>query len=264
METVKKNEFLGLTVLNLLWYLPEGHATQVLTDMGTEVIRVEDTARGGFCRYDEPGVNGVGYYFVTLGRNRKGLLVSSKPDEGKEIFYRLIRRANVTLEGFRPRVTNRLGVEYQQIREVKSDIIYCLLSGYGQFRPSGLKALYGISVQTQSGYLSLNGGRVSPLYLCDLVSGTVAVRAALAALYQRNVSDRGDYIDVPIFGSFVWWSNILDNRCCLYGYQLEAKDLEYPTVCHNICDISDDGEVAVGMAGRDPGRSFAALRVRRG
>ena len=88
METMKKNEFSGLTVLDLSRYLPGGYATQVLADMGAEVIKVEDTARGDFCRYDEPGINGVSYYFTALGRNKKSLSVNLKSDEGKEIFYR--------------------------------------------------------------------------------------------------------------------------------------------------------------------------------
>ena len=256
---MKKNEFSGLTVLDLSRYLPGGYATQVLADMGAEVIKVEDTARGDFCRYDEPGINGVSYYFTALGRNKKSLSVNLKSDEGKEIFYRLARKADVILESFRPGVTNRLGIGYQQIREIKPDIIYCSLSGYGQFHPSSLKALHDINMQAQSGYLSLNGGKTSPLHLCDLASGKVAAQAILAALYQRSVSGKGNYIDISMFDSFVWWNSMLDSRYYFYGRQLEAKDLEYPAVCYNIYDTSDGGKIAVGMVEEKFWKEFCRL-----
>ena len=78
MDCTRKNEFSGLTVLDLSRYLPGGYAPQVLAAMGEAVIKVEDTARGDFCRYDEPGINGVIYYVTALGRNKNCLLYTSR------------------------------------------------------------------------------------------------------------------------------------------------------------------------------------------
>ena len=78
MDCTRKNEFSGLTVLDLSRYLPGGYATQVLADMGAEVIKVEDTGRGDFCRHDEPVMQGESYYFTALARNKKSLSVNLK------------------------------------------------------------------------------------------------------------------------------------------------------------------------------------------
>lgn len=203
MDHTRKNEFSGLTVLDLSRYLPGGYATQVLADMGAEVIKVEDTGRGDFCRHDEPVMQGESYYFTALARNKKSLSVNLKSQEGKEIFHKLAAKSDIILESFRPGVTTRLGIDYEQIKAVKPDIIYCSLSGYGQSNPNSLKALHDINMQAQSGYLSLNGGKTSPLHLCDLASGMVAAQDMLAALYQRSVSGKGNYIDISMFDSFV-------------------------------------------------------------
>lgn len=259
MIKMKENEFSGLRVLDLSRYLPGGYATQVLADMGAEVIKVEDTAKGDFCRYDEPRINGVSYYFTALGRNKKSLSVNLKTEEGKNIFYELAKKADVILESFRPGVTARLGIDYEQIKAIKQDIIYCSLSGYGQFHPYSLKALHDINMQAQSGYLSLNGGKTSPLHLCDLASGMVAAQAILAALYQRSVSGKGNYIDISMFDSFVWWNSMVDSRYYFYGGNLEAKDLEYPAVCYNIYDTKDGGKIAVGMVEEKFWKEFCRL-----
>ena len=259
MDCTRKNEFSGLTVLDLSRYLPGGYATQVLADMGAEVIKVEDTGRGDFCRHDEPVMQGESYYFTALARNKKSLSVNLKSREGKEIFHKLAAKSDIILESFRPGVTTRLGIDYEQIKAVKPDIIYCSLSGYGQSNPNSLKALHDINMQAQSGYLSLNGGKTSPLHLCDLASGMVAAQAMLAALYQRSVSGRGNYIDISMFDSFVWWNSMLDSRYYFYGGSLEAKDLEYPAVCYNIYDTKDGGKIAVGMVEEKFWKEFCRL-----
>ena len=151
MDCTRKNEFSGLTVLDLSRYLPGGYATQVLADMGAEVIKEEDTGRGDFCRHDEPVMKGESYYFTALARNKKSLSVNLKSREGKEIFHKLAAKSDIILESFRPGVTTRLGIDYEQIKAVKPDIIYCSLSGYGQSNPNSLKALPDINMTAQTG-----------------------------------------------------------------------------------------------------------------
>ena len=201
MNHTRKNEFSGLTVLDLSRYLPGGYATQVLADMGAEVIKVEDTGRGDFCRHDEPVMQGESYYFTALARNKKSLSVNLKSREGKEIFHKLAAKSDIILESFRPGVTARLGIDYEQIKAVKPDIIYCSLSGYGQLNPNSLKALHDINMQAQSGYLSLNGGKTSPLHLCDL-----AVMDRVAGLKHAVFLDSLG----PVKGGFTTYREILE------------------------------------------------------
>jgi crotonobetainyl-CoA:carnitine CoA-transferase CaiB-like acyl-CoA transferase len=241
------SSFSDLVVLDMTRYLPGAYATQLLADLGAEVIKVEDTKKGDFCRYDFPTINGVSYYFTALCRNKKSISLDLKNPAANEAFMKLAATADVVVESFRPGATARLGVDYESIKKINPRVVYCSYSAFGQHDPRSLKALHDLNMQGQTGYLALNGGRTSPIHMCDIASAMVAAQGMLAALFNREHTGEGAYVDVSMFDSFVWWNSMVDSRFHFNGEMLEAQDLEYPAVCYNVYGTKDGAKITFAM-----------------
>ena len=241
--TNRSQSFQDLLVLDMTRYLPGAYATGLLADLGAEVVKVEDTAKGDFARHDYPLVNGVSYYFTALCRNKKSLSINLKNPQGQAAFMKLAARADIIVESFRPGSTARLGVDYESVKQTNPRVIYCSYSAFGQKDRRSLKALHDLNMQGQTGYLALNGGRTSPIHMVYIASAMVAAQGMLAALYDRERTGRGAYVDVSMFDSFVWWNSMLDSRCHFLDGTLEAKDLEYPAVCYNVYTTKAGGQL---------------------
>lgn len=244
---MKITSFAGLKVLDLTRYLPGGYATQVFADLGAEVIKVEEIAKGDFCRGDEPKINNVSYYFAALCRNKKSLAINLKSNDGQQIFKRLAAEADVIIENFRPGVTRRLGIDYEEISKINPQIIYCSLSAFGQHNPLSLKAIHDLNLQALSGYLSLNGGKSSPIHLADAATAMVGALGIATALFHRAVTGEGQYVDVAMFDSFVWWLSLLYSRFHFQGNQISAETIEYPALCYNTYETKDNKLLALAM-----------------
>lgn len=244
---MNKKSFDGLKVLDLTRYLPGGYATQVFADLGAEVIKVEEIAKGDFCRGDEPKIDGVSYYFSALCRNKKSLTLNLKSEAGLGIFRKLAGESDIIIENYRPGVTKRLGIDYAQMKEINPRIIYCSLSAFGQDDPMSLKAIHDVNLQALSGYLSLNGGRLSPLHLADVATATAAAQGIAIALYHRERTGAGQNVDIPMFDSLIWWLSLLTSRYHFQGDQISAETLEYPALCYNIYTTRDGGLLSFGM-----------------
>ena len=240
------NFFSQLRILDHTRYLLGGYATQVFADLGAEVIKIEDTGAGDFCRMEEPMRNGVSHYFSALNRNKKSVTLNLKSDAGKEAYFRLVKTADVVIENFRPGVTKRLGIDYDAEKAVKPDIIHCGMSSFGQDDPRSLKALHDINFQALSGYLSLNGGKTSPIHFVDVSTGMAAVQSIMAALLQREHTGEGAFCDVKMFDSFVWWNALVDARYDFQG-DVSPDTLDFPALAYNVYATKDGGSVSIGM-----------------
>jgi crotonobetainyl-CoA:carnitine CoA-transferase CaiB-like acyl-CoA transferase len=215
----------------------------LLADLGAEVIKVEDTGLGDFCRHDYPFINGVSHYFTALCRNKKSLSVNLKHPDGKAAFMKLAAKADVVVESFRPGATARLGVDYEAVKAVNPTVVYCSYSAFGQKDPRSQKAIHDLNMAGMSGFLAVNGAQLSPIPLPDMASSMVAAQGMLAALYNRALTGEGAYVDVSMFDSFVWWNSMLDSRFHFNGGVLEREDLEYPAVAYNIYETADSGRL---------------------
>lgn len=241
--------FDDIKVLDLSRYLPGGYATQVLADFGADVIKVEDTGMGDFCRHEMPTKNGMSYYFAALGRNKRSVSFNLKDKDTLEAFYKLVKKADVLIESFRPGATAKLGIDYGALHAINPRLIYCSLSGYGHDDPRSLKPLHDINMQAQSGYLSLNGGVKAPLHLCDLATAMVASQSILIALRERDRSEIGRYLDISMFDCFVWWNSMIDSRWSFLGEEISPQTIAYPDDCpfYNIYDTKDGGKLSIGL-----------------
>lgn len=242
-----ENVFSKLKILDHTRYLLGGYATQVFADLGAEVIKIEEVRNGDLCRLDFPFINGVSYYFSALNRNKKSVTLNIKSEAGKEAYLKLVGEADVVIENFRPDVLKRLGIDYGVEKAIRPDIIHCAMSGFGQDDPRSLKALHDINFQALSGYLSLNGGKTSPIHFVDVSAGMVAVQSIMAALLQRAATGEGAFCDIKMFDSFVWWNSLVDARYQFDGNHISADTLEFPALAYNIYETSDGGKISVAM-----------------
>ncbi|MDY6765574.1 MAG: CaiB/BaiF CoA-transferase family protein [Halobacteria archaeon] len=196
----------GVRVLDLTRLLPGPYATQLLRDMGAEVIKVEDPEVGDYARFLEPlGPDGVGGIFSMVNRGKKSVTLNLKKKRGKEIFYDLVGDADVVIEQFRPGVAERLGVDYDSLQNYNSEIVYCSLSGYGQTGPYRDRAGHDLNYIGFAGLLDLTRKNdddppVIPGYpIADMSGGMFAAFSVVSALLERELGNsEGRYIDVSM------------------------------------------------------------------
>lgn len=208
----------GIRVIDLSRMLPGPYCSMVLSDLGAEVIRVEDSKyaysnpppfyqKG---RFRESAFNSI------LMRNKKSITLNLKDEKAREIFYKLIKTADIVVETFRPRVTHKLKIDYKTLSDINKSIIYCSLTGYGQDGPYGGIAGHDLNYVALCGILDLNRERkrfsknekekppiVPGLQVADIGGALNAVIGILGALIERekNLEKKGQYIDISMLDS---------------------------------------------------------------
>jgi crotonobetainyl-CoA:carnitine CoA-transferase CaiB-like acyl-CoA transferase len=186
------------------------HCTRMLADMGAEVIKIEP-AEGETMRTRPPLRNSFSTVFGQLNLGKKSVVLDLKSPDAIDAIRRLVEKADILVENFRPGVMRRLNLDYASLRELNPKLIYCSISGYGQTGPSAELPAYAPVIHAASGYdmahLSYQPGRTRPdycgIYHADVVTGTYAFGAISAALYQRHVSQTGQHIDVSMLESML-------------------------------------------------------------
>jgi CoA:oxalate CoA-transferase len=202
----------GIKVLDLTNVLSGPFTTLHLALLGAEVIKVENPKDGDLARKlgIEPELNQklMGTSFLAQNCNKLSITLNTKSPEGKELFRRLVKDADVLVENFRPGVMDRLGLGYKTLAEINPRLIYCAISGFGQTGPDALKPAYDQIIQGLSGEMAVNGDeRLNPLRagfpVCDTVGGLNAAFAVLAALFHRERTGEGQFIDVALLDSIM-------------------------------------------------------------
>ncbi|TCO83779.1 crotonobetainyl-CoA:carnitine CoA-transferase CaiB-like acyl-CoA transferase [Plasticicumulans lactativorans] len=194
----------GLRVLDLTRLLPGPLATQHLADMGADVIKVEDTGGGDYARTLGPMAGDTAYLFLLTNRNKRGLTLDLRRAEGREVFLRLAAGADVIVEGFRPGVVERLGIDYATVRAHHPRVVYCAITGYGQTGPYRDRAGHDLNYIGYAGVLDQTGSAGGPpaipsLQLGDLLGGTAcAVMGILAGVIDARLRGEGRYVDVAM------------------------------------------------------------------
>lgn len=203
-----RNTLKGIRILDLTSNLPGPFATQILGDMGAEVIKVENL-NGDRTRHYPPFIGNESMVFSLLNRNKRSISLDLKAKKGLEIFYKLVTTADVIIEGFRPGTADRLQIGYDSIREIQPKIIYCSLTGYG---PNDTRAGHDLNYLAMSGVLHITGPRERPIppgvQIGDIGGGALpAVISILAALYQRK--NEAQYIHVSMTDHLISWLSIV-------------------------------------------------------
>ena len=202
----------GIKVLDLTNVLSGPFTTLHLALLGAEVIKVENPKDGDLARklgiVPELNKKLMGTSFLAQNCNKKSITLNTKSTEGKELFRKLVKDADVVVENFRPGVMDRLGLGYKALAELNPRLIYCAISGFGQTGPDALKPAYDQIIQGLSGEMAVNGDeRLSPLRtgfpVCDTVGGLNAAFAVMAALFHRERTGQGQSIDVALLDSIM-------------------------------------------------------------
>jgi CoA:oxalate CoA-transferase len=202
----------GIRVLDLTNVLSGPFATLHLALAGAEVIKVENPSDGDLARKlgSVPKYNQMlmGTSFLAQNANKKSVTLNLKAPEGKEVFKRLTKTADIVVENFRPDVMTRLGLSYEVLSAINARLIYCAISGFGQTGPDALKPAYDQIIQGLSGEMAINGDeRLNPLRagfpVCDTVGGLNAAFAIMGALYHRERTGEGQFIDVALLDSIM-------------------------------------------------------------
>ncbi len=193
----------GIKVLDCTRYLPGPFATQILADFGADVIKIEETG-GELGRFLPPFIGGLGTRFCAVNRNKKSLTLDLKSDQGREIFKKLARSADIIIEQFRPGVMDKMGLGYNSLKEFNEGLIYCSVTGYGLSGPWVNRAGHDINYLNTSGISGLTAGRdgvpvMSSVQVADMAGGSLyAVIGILLALFHRSRTGRGQNIDISM------------------------------------------------------------------
>lgn len=209
----------GVRVLDLTRVLAGPYASMILGDLGADIIKIENTQGGDDSRGFGPFVNGESVYFISLNRNKKSLSLNLKTEEGKEIFLKLVKDADIVLENFRPGTMEKLGLGYEELEKINPGLIYAATSGFGHTGPYSGKAAYDLIVQGMGGIMSLTGEPEGPptrvgASVGDITSGLFTTIGILAALNKRKETGKGQKVDVSMLDCQV---AILENAIARYA-----------------------------------------------
>ncbi|MBU6272046.1 MAG: CoA transferase [Betaproteobacteria bacterium] len=217
-----------VTVLDLSHALAGPHCSTMLADFGARVIKLETPGAGDIARaWGSPLPGGENSYFVSLHRNKQGISIDLKTAEGKELFFKLVEKADVVLENFRPGALEKLGLGYERARERNPGIIYCSVSGFGQDGPYRERAALDLILQAESGMISVTGeegghGVRCGVSIADLTAGMYAGFGIVMALRVKDKTGEGQRIDVSMLEGQMSLLNIM-----ISGY-LADKELPRP------------------------------------
>ena len=199
----------GVRVLALEVSVSGPHCTRILGDMGAEVIKIEKPIEGDLIRHWDSAVRGLSSGYVWLNYNKRSFALDVKKPAGLEILQRLVKTVDVFVENFAPGVAARLGLGYDSLRSINPRLIYCSVSGYGQGGPYKDVKAYDLLIQGEAGIIATTGYEDRPakvsVPIADLACSMYAVTGILTALYQRQTTGRGQYIDISMFESILAW-----------------------------------------------------------
>jgi crotonobetainyl-CoA:carnitine CoA-transferase CaiB-like acyl-CoA transferase len=222
----------GVVVLDLTRFLSGPHCTLLLAGLGAEVIKVDDPKSGDPTLAAPPlaGKSGVslerrdpsdtGIAYLKRARGKKSITLDLKNPDGRTLFLRLARHADVVVENFRPGVAERLGIGYEVLKAINPKVVYCALTGFGSSGPDRDLKAYDLMVQAATGMMSItgepDGGPVKTgTALSDTIAGTYAALAVASALVERGKSGAGQFIDVSMVDCL--FSMIMDEALDCFG-----------------------------------------------
>ncbi|MCM8748512.1 CoA transferase [Thermomicrobiaceae bacterium CFH 74404] len=199
----------GIRVVDLTRVMAGPYCTMLLGDLGADVVKIERPGAGDDTRsWGPPFIDGISAYYLCVNRNKRSITLDLKHPAGQEILWRLIEQADVLVENFSPGTVERLGFGYEAVRGRRPQIVYCSISGFGQTGPGKDRTAYDQIVQGMSGLMSVTGfpDGVPTRFgvpIADIAAGMFAAYAIVAALFHRQRTGEGQYIDTSMLGGQV-------------------------------------------------------------
>jgi len=240
-------------VLDLTRVLAGPFCSMILGDMGAEIIKVEEPGKGDDTRGWPPFSGGEATYFLSVNRNKKSLTLNMKAPDGQAILRRLVAKADVVLENFRPGTMERLGFGYDALRKLNPRLIYCAISGFGESGPEASRPGYDLIVQGESGVMDLTGFADGPPVkvgnsVADLVSGMAAAHGVTLALLSRARTGKGQKVEI---GMLDVMASLLTYQAGLYwngGGRPARRGNQHPSIVPYEVFQAQDAYMTLGVA----------------
>ena len=203
----------GIRIADFSRLLPGPWCTQMLADLGAEVIKIEQPGAGDFGRHNTPSYKRDGVYYNSVNRNKRSIALDLGRDDGREVAHRLIGWAGVVVESFRVGVPKKLGIDYAAAKEINASVIYCSLTGFGQDGPLAPIPGHDLVIQAATGIMgvALDQEPVPPppeFQTGDYAAAAMAAIGILAAIMRRQQTGEGCFLDLSLYDSVVAMSNI--------------------------------------------------------
>lgn len=239
-----------ITVLDLTRVLAGPFCGMMLADMGANVIKIESVGKGDDSRQYAPMVGGESCYYMNLNRNKKGVTLNLKAPEGRAAFLKMVERADIVLENYRPGVMDRLGLGYEDLKKVNPRIVYGCVSGFGHYGPYSSRGGYDIIGQAMSGLMSTTGWPDSGptrtgTAMADVLGGLSVCIGVLAALENARETGLGQKVDVALVDSAVASLEIINQIYLATGRIPERIGNRYESCYPYDSFLCDGGELVI-------------------
>ena len=242
----------GVRVLDFSRLLPGGYCTQLLADMGADVVKIETPRVGDYARI-APEVFGGDAIFKATNRGKRSLALNFRSQKGRAVVMRLVEKADVVFEMFRPGMMGRWGLGYEVLQSANPRLIYCALTGYGQTGPYRDRSGHDLNYVAISGLLDFNGppeGEPVPMaaQIADMSGGMMAALSIASSLYGRASSGEGAFLDLSMLDMAVSWSGPIVGALYFAGGDNPARGrgpLSGELPCYSVYETKDHHYVTV-------------------
>ncbi|MEJ5300122.1 MAG: CaiB/BaiF CoA-transferase family protein [Thermodesulforhabdaceae bacterium] len=256
----------GIRVLDLSRVLAGPYCTMMLGDLGADVIKVERPGEGDETReWGPPDAAGESAYYLCVNRNKRDITVDLKTPEGREIIKKLAARSDILVENYKVGTLARLGLGYEDIRKINPGIIYCSITGFGQYGPYKDRPGYDFIIQGMGGIMSITGDPDGPpmkvgVAIVDITAGLFACSSILAALYHREKTGVGQYIDISLLDAVVAWLANVGSNYLISGELPKRYGNAHPNIVpYEPFQAKDGVWIALGVGNDRQWREFCRL-----
>src|SRR5947208_1479789 len=269
----------GITVLDLTRVLSGPYCTMLLADMGARVIKIEQPGKGDDTRgwgppflYPTghktagggPDVDGESAYFLSINRNKESVTLDFKHADGRAALDRLIARADVVVENFRPGTLAKIGLDYDSLAAKHPRLVYCSISGFGQNGPRAREPGYDAVIQGEGGLMSITGAADGPPYrlgvaIADIASGMFAASGVAIALYARERTGRGQQVDLAMLDAVAALLTYQAGNFFASGKVPTRLGNRHPSIAPYETFAASDGEFVLAVGNDEQWRKFCAI-----
>ncbi len=253
----------GILVADLSRILAGPSCTMQLADMGARVLKIEPPGGDETRRWGPPFVSGESTYYLSVNRNKESMVLDLRTAGGVDILHRVLARADVLVENFRPRTLARLGFGWEALRERYPRLVYCSVSGYGQTGPRAADPGFDLIAQGEGGLMSITGVPGGPptkvgTSQADLIAGLLAAQGVLLALLARQRTGRGQLVDVSLLDGQISMLSYHASAWLNAGAEPRQRGNCHPTITPYETFAAADGSLNVGVGTDAMWRGFCA------
>ena len=253
MDAPLADALTGIRVLDLSRLLPGPFLTMILADMGADVVKIEDPRVGDYLRALPPAKGGMAGRFLAINRGKRSMALDLKAPAARDAFLKMVEKADVVVESFRPGVMDKLGVGYATLAERNPKIVVCSISGYGQTGPYVHRAGHDLDYIGLAGVLAMTGPwkgapQMPGVQVADLAGGALwGATTILGALVGRQRTGRGAHLDISMTeGALALLAAELGNQDCGARPTRSGESLNGALACYGVYQTKDDRFLAVG------------------